>query len=99
MYGITDLTYQKLINILSEFPQIDKAIIYGSRALGKSREGSDIDLTILGKKLNQNLLNKLSLTIDDANTPYLYDISIYSELTSENLKEHIDKHGKVFYQK
>ncbi|HDL3804495.1 TPA: DNA polymerase III subunit beta [Mannheimia haemolytica] len=37
--------------------------------------------------------------LDDSDSPYLFDLSIYHQLTNANFIEHIDRVGKVFYQR
>jgi len=55
-FGLSDKTCATIGQILGQYPQIEKAIIYGSRAKGNYKDGSDIDLTLLGQGLEQ-LLN------------------------------------------
>ena len=74
-------------------------IIYGSRAKGNYREGSDIDITLKGEMLTQAIYSKINQEIDDLNTPYLFDISVYHFLSSDSLKKHIDRVGLVFYER
>ncbi|MDX5443176.1 MAG: nucleotidyltransferase domain-containing protein, partial [Hymenobacteraceae bacterium] len=57
--------------------EIEQVIIYGSRAKGNYREGSDIDITLKGNNISEATLSQLSQEIDDLNTPYLFDISIF----------------------
>lgn len=98
-FGLKDKTLNKLYSVFAKFANIDKVVIYGSRAKGTHREGSDIDITLFGDNIDYNLINNLSVQIDELNTPYLFDISIYSKLQSASLKEHIDRVGKVFYSR
>jgi predicted nucleotidyltransferase len=99
MFGIYEKSYKQLINLFPKFPEIKKVIIYGSRAMGTSNEGSDIDISLHGEKLDYKLVNKLHTEIENLNTPYFYDISIYEKLNNDNLKNHIDRFGKVLYEK
>ncbi|WP_197904747.1 nucleotidyltransferase domain-containing protein [Desulfosarcina alkanivorans] len=52
--------------------------MYGSRAKGNFKPGSDIDLTLKVNRLNLHLLNKISLELDDLLLPYTVDLSIYT---------------------
>lgn len=61
--------------------------------------GSDIDLSMFGNSLNYELIGKVSSEIDDLNTPYRFDISIFKLLHSPSLKAHINRVGTVFYKK
>jgi len=47
-YGLTSSVIERICNVLARYPQVEKAILYGSRAKGNYKPGSDIDLTLLG---------------------------------------------------
>lgn len=96
--GLTNEEMQKLIAVLSAQPNIEKAIVYGSRAKGTNRKFSDVDLTLVGKNLSHSDLNQIALEIDDLLLPYEFDLSLYSSLTNKNLLEHIERVGKVIYE-
>ncbi len=99
IFGLRDDTIQKITSLFKKFPQIDRAIIYGSRAKGNFKEGSDVDLTLIGKDLNLTIINKIESEIDNFLLPYTFDISIYHQLDSKELINHIDRVGKTFYIK
>ena len=65
---------------MCKYPEVEKAIIYGSRTKVSYRESSDIDLTLKGTNLIQTILTKIWLDLDESNSPYLFDLSIYSQL-------------------
>nr|WP_315196805.1 nucleotidyltransferase domain-containing protein [uncultured Flavobacterium sp.] len=98
-FGLNKETIDKINSVFKKHPEIEKVIIYGSRAKGNYRNGSDIDLTMLGNDLKHELIGKINLEIDDLNTPYLFDISIFKLLNAPSLEEHINRVGKVFYIK
>ena len=64
-----------------QYPQIDKVILYGSRATGTYRNGSDIDLTFCGEGLTHKVLTKIDNDLDDLLLPYTIDISDFSNIT------------------
>mgnify|MGYP006160148523 FL=1 len=98
MFGIYPKSYQEILKILEECISIDEVIIYGSRAKGNYKEGSDIDLTLLGNVTKEDF-NKLWQRLDDSYIPYKFDLSVYNDLKSENLIDHIDRVGKKFYKR
>jgi len=85
--------------VLSRYPAVDNVLIYGSRAKGNYRPGSDIDLTLIGEQLNLKILNQLSLALDDLLTPYTFDLSIYHQIENPDLIDHIQRVGQVFYRR
>lgn len=99
-FGLTE-NHRKIINeIFDKYPQVKKVLVYGSRAKGNYREGSDIDMTIAeDEKIPFDVFLKIVNDFDDSMLPFLVDISIFSDLTNPDLKEHINRVGKVIYEK
>ncbi len=98
-FGLDDDTIQKINSVFRKFPEIEQVLIYGSRAKGNFREGSDIDLTLVGEKIPDEIQSRLFWEIDDLNTPYLFDISILKNLRSTPLEDHIQRVGQIFFKK
>ena len=98
MFGLYPNSYKKILSIFNKYENIEKVIIYGSRAKGDFKEGSDIDLTLIGDLNYIDLIN-LKHDLEDSSIPYLVDLSIFKELKTESLLEHIKRVGKVFYEK
>jgi uncharacterized protein len=98
-FGLKQSDIDKIHAVFSAFPQIETVIIYGSRAKDRFKTGSDIDLSLIGHDLNLNLFNRLNHELDDLMLPYTFDISILEQITNLDLLGHIDRVGKVFYQR
>lgn len=45
-FGLKEATIKKIWAVFSEYPLVAKVVIYGSRAKGNFKNGSDIDLTL-----------------------------------------------------
>jgi type I restriction enzyme S subunit len=88
----------KIHAILRRYHEIEKAVIYGSRAKGNYREGSDIDLTLFGN-INTKTIADVLDALDESFLPYTFDISAYDSLKNDKLREHIDRVGKEFYRR
>lgn len=99
MFGLTELEIQKIKSVFAEFPEIEKAIVYGSRAKGNFHNGSDIDLSLTGKDLSLKILLRIENQLDDLLLPYNFDISILSKIENPDLVNHIERIGKVFYER
>jgi uncharacterized protein len=97
-FGLSTSALEKIQSVFKKYQEIEEVLIYGSRAKGNYREGSDIDITLKGEKLTHSLLASIEQDIDELNTPYLFDISIYHLLKSPSLIDHIDRIGQVLYQ-
>lgn len=98
-YGLSEKTVDEINKVFSTFAEIDEVILYGSRAKGNFKPGSDIDLTMKGDKLDLKLLNKISLDLDELLLPYNIDLSIYHHISNPDLISHIERIGKVFFRK
>jgi predicted nucleotidyltransferase len=99
-FGLDESVIEKINSVLSSCSHIEKAIIYGSRAKGTFKNGSDIDITLKGgKELNVEVLLKLTGQIDDLLLPYTADLSIFTGISNPDLVEHINRVGQVFYTK
>ena len=64
-HGLTSETVDRIRSVLARFPQVEKAVLYGSRAKGNYKRGSDIDLTLFGSGLNASVLSQISSRLDD----------------------------------
>lgn len=98
-FGLPEKLLDRLKNVFSEFEEIDKVVLYGSRATGRFREGSDIDLVIYAEGLTNDDYTRLMDRIDQLNSPYKFDVSLHHQIDSANLSAHIKEFGQDFYTK
>lgn len=97
-FGLDNYIISSINNVFDTFPEIEKAYIYGSRAKGNFKDGSDIDLAFVGDKLTHSLICDVSLKLDELSLPYLFDYSILKHIKDDDLLNHINRVGKIFYQ-
>ena len=98
-FGLSEMTVKKICKVFAEFPAIEKAVLYGSRAKGNFREGSDIDLTLYGVALSKDLRSNVACALDDLMLPYTIDLSVFDKLNHAELEEHIERVGVLFYDR
>ena len=99
-FGLKEATIQKIGAVLAHYPPVEKAVLYGSRAKGNYKNGSDIDLTLCGgADLTLNVLYRISDELDDLLLPYTIDLSILSQINDPDVIEHIRRVGMTFYEK
>jgi predicted nucleotidyltransferase len=98
MYGLKERDIEKIKSVFCEYPEIDKVILYGSRAKGNYRKNSDIDLSIVGA-VNLDKILSIETKLDDLFLPYEFDLSIFNKIKNIALKEHINRVGLTFYEK
>ena len=97
--GLSEATIAHIHGVLARFGEVHKAVLYGSRALGTYRAGSDIDLTLYGSSLGFDLLGSIANELDDLLLPYTIDLSFVEKIENPSLREHIDRVGVVFYER
>ncbi len=99
-FGLYDNSFSLLLKTLADFPQIEKAWVFGSRALGNYKKGSDIDIAIAGSEVNFDTVAKLYGVLNEEQPiPYFVDVVDYNALQSARLQQHIEEKGVVFYDK
>ena len=96
-FGLDKSTIDKIKAVFRKYPKIEKVIIYGSRAVGNYKSGSDIDLAVLGD-FEWDFIGKLAEALDNTSIPYIYDLTDYARISNSDLKKHIDDEGKIFYE-
>lgn len=94
-FGLNAATLHTLHQYFSSQAGIDCIIIYGSRATGTYKNGSDIDFAI--RCDDARLIGKIIADLQDLPIPYLCDVTDYNRLTHAALKAQIDKNGVIFY--
>lgn len=98
-FGISEKSFIMLLETFAKYPQIEEVIIFGSRAKGNYKKGSDIDLAIKGIACNASLALDLRAYINqELPVPYMVDVIDYYSLQHPELKDHIDRVGVVFYK-
>ncbi|MDF0728954.1 nucleotidyltransferase domain-containing protein [Cytobacillus sp. S13-E01] len=100
MFGLLDHDHNYILKALRSLEEIDSARIFGSRAIGNYKKGSDVDIAIIGKSISSTTISKLDeLLNEEYPLPYFFDILHYEEINNEKLIEHIDTVGKELYRK
>ncbi len=93
-YGLSPNVIKQITEVISQFPQVEETIIYGSRAKGNYKPSSDVDLTLKGTDLTLQQLNKVAIMLDDLLLPQKFDISIYQHISNPDLLDHIARVGQ-----
>ena len=97
-FGLKEKVITQINSVFAKYPQVEQVIIYGSRAKGNYKKGSDIDLSLKGKNIDLSLMQTIGLEIDDLLLPYTFDISIYDQISNRDVIAHIERVGLEFYR-
>mgnify|MGYP002785130797 CR=1 FL=1 len=96
--GLQPAEIECIIDVFKAFPQVKKAYLFGSRAIGTHKVGSDVDIALIGKNIDQ-VITTISYTLNEETLlPYSFDLIDYETLTNADLKEHIDRVGALLYE-
>lgn len=98
-YGLKESTLGSIIDVFARYPKIDKVLLYGSRAKGNYKKGSDIDLALVGENINMQDLHKILLELDKLYLPYGFDLVIFEKIKNKDLVENINRLGITIYHK
>lgn len=98
-FGLPDTALRQMRETLASCANVERAIIYGSRAKGNYRDNSDIDLTLEGKQLSSRDLATLEAQLDDLLLPWQMDLSDKKTLHNAHLLAEIERHGKIFFER
>ena len=96
-FGLSDTVIKELQDVFRRHANIEKVLIFGSRSKGNYRAGSDIDLAVIGKDIDYNLLLSILCEIDDLDLLYTVDLLDYQKKKGPPIGDHIDRVGQVFY--
>jgi len=92
-FGIKDQYWKSILTIILANPKVEQVIIFGSRALGSFKPGSDIDLCLKGEQLTQADLTRLMVHLDELDLPWIVDLVMFSQISNPDLTDHIERVG------
>ena len=92
-FGLPEDALQKICALFQAHSNISEAILFGSRAKGNFRNGSDIDIALKGAKIGLRTLTLISEAYQKLFLPWKLDLVIYETIENQELKEHIDRVG------
>lgn len=99
-FGLSQKDILLINSVFSRFHEVEEVLIFGSRAKGNYKKGSDIDLAVKGKKVNDNLVSHIKGILDDElPLPYKFDVVNYATISNPDFIAHINRVGVVFYKK
>lgn len=99
MYGLDQNIIKEIQRVFSQNNFVEEAILYGSRAKGNYRNGSDIDLVVAGKNLSTDSIYLLEEQLEALGFLYKFDVQHIATINNTALLKHIREEGILFYKK
>ena len=98
-YGLTEKELKLIKDVLASNSKVEKALLFGSRAMGTHSYNSDIDILLVGKELTLRDESQLMSQMEALNISYSVDLIREHTVTSEAVKEHVREFGVVIYER
>ncbi len=98
-YGLPLHAISAIQQVLAAHREVERAILYGSRAIGRHRPASDIDLPLIGAAITPHTMALIEAELDDLLLPWMIDLSRLSDLSHPPLREPIARVGELLYQR
>lgn len=95
--GLSEVQISRIRSVFRLYSGIRQAVLFGSRAMGLYRYGSDIDIAIDSDEITFNDLLHLKTLIDDLNLPFKVDLIHIQRIENTDLIDHIHRVGKTLY--
>ena len=95
LFGLETKVLDLIVRTISKNEKVQKVILFGSRAKGNYKIGSDIDLALFSENLDHDERLKINVQVSGLLLPYKIDILDFNKITNKELKEHILRVGKV----
>jgi len=95
--GLKERNRVKIRQVLASHPQVERAVLFGSRATGTYRPGSDVDLALAGDGLTHSDLGVIGAAMEATTVPQIVDLVLWSSTGNQVLADHIRAIGVEFY--
>jgi len=97
--GLTEREWKDIQRTLGHFPNLQKAILFGSRAMGTHKPGSDIDIAIFGKQLTFNEFLDIKNALEQIGMLQEMDVVRFESIDNPEFVDHIRSVGIELYKK
>lgn len=94
MFGLSDAVIGDLRGVFAKYPEIERVLIFGSRAKGTFKDGSDIDLAVVAPAMSDQRFTQLWGEIDDLQLVFKVDVVHFDRLAQPALREEIMANGQ-----
>ncbi len=98
-FGLSASDIATIQEVIAQFPTVQRAVIFGSRAKGTASRGSDVDIALFGENI-EDATSKIHYQLEEETLlPYFFDVLDYQQIENADLKAHIDRVGQVLFER
>jgi predicted nucleotidyltransferase len=97
--AVPEVVASRIRSLFARHPKVRRAVLFGSRAKGNFREGSDIDLALETEQMSGRELADIRVELDDEPIAHRVDLVLRESIPPGELLEHIERVGKIFYDR
>ncbi|MBN2089227.1 nucleotidyltransferase domain-containing protein [candidate division KSB1 bacterium] len=99
-FGLKSADLKLLTTIIRAFPEVDQAIIFGSRAMGNYKNGSDVDIALKGETISHEIVTQINYQLnEELPLPYFFDVVHFESIENQDLINHINQYGQIFFNR
>ena len=99
IFGLAERHYRDIVRVFRSYPNIEKVLIFGSRAKGVAKPYSDFDLAVVAPEMDDQEFSRVLNDLDNLDLVFTLDVLHLDKLTRQNLKDSIMNHGQSFYSR
>lgn len=98
--GLKNEDIENITSILKKENSVESAYLFGSRAKGNYKNGSDVDIVLKGKQIDHQVINHISYILNEETLmPYRFDVINYDKIKNRELLSHIDRNGMLIFSR
>jgi predicted nucleotidyltransferase len=99
-FGLTEDDLSTLQRVFRRYPSVHEVLVFGSRAMGRFRPGSDVDLAVREDDARASALPDMRYELDEETLlPYRFDVLALDQIASPLLVDHIQRWGCSIYRR
>lgn len=99
-FGLRDTDLDYMAELFTQHPDIEQVWLYGSRAKGTNRPGSDVDLALIGPDVKRETVRHIHFVLEEESPmPFFFDVLHWNTLTNSTMKAEIQRTAQLLYQR
>jgi uncharacterized protein len=91
--GFSDDRWDEIARTVFSVLPFERIMVFGSRAKGVWREGSDIDIAVWGPLWNALQAERARELLEERFFPWSFDVTLPDKIENRDIADHIDRVG------